>query len=373
VNGVKEITTYRTNELGQQVKVVQKVKVTKKTVKVSKPVMARRQWAKFGVERGSAGGYHGTGFTNMATGIDINEQTLDMMPKVQMKEEQNESAQRAFEKMNASAFEAWRPKQRDTSLAAAAEWAEANGLKDGLGDDRAAPGGAGAGSLAALAARGAGASGYIPPSMRNTDGTRNTELPARDDSCTVRVSNLSEDVKDSDLRELFRRFGGIQRIYLAKVLTADPSARASPALAATGSARGAPLRGCVPRRCVFQDRRTFDASLCAGPRDPPVARLRLHQLLRTRRRAEGHRQARRPRLRPPHSFGHVGQSERRRRPRPRPNRRRGLWPAAWRRARGLWRRRARGRDQTVRRARLRLGPRPLPHLSGRDEPTCRRT
>ena len=33
------------------------------------------------------------------------------------------------------------------------------------------------------------------------------QLQERDDSCTVRVSNLSEDVKDSDLRELFRRFG----------------------------------------------------------------------------------------------------------------------------------------------------------------------
>ena len=37
------------------------------------------------------------------------------------------------------------------------------------------------------------------------------------------MSNLSEDVKDSDLRELFRRFGGIQRIYLAK----DRETRAS--------------------------------------------------------------------------------------------------------------------------------------------------
>ena len=39
----------------------------------------------------------------------------------------------------------------------------------------------------------------------------------------MRVSNLSEDVKDSDLRELFRRFGAIQRIYLAK----DRDTRAS--------------------------------------------------------------------------------------------------------------------------------------------------
>ena len=216
MNGIKEITTYRTNELGQQVKVVQKVKVSKKTVKVSKSVLGRRQLPKFGVEKGSPAGYHGMGFTNMQTGIDVNEQTLEMTPKMKVVEENNESAQRAFEKMNAGAFEAWRPKtQRDTSLAAAKEWAEANGLAS-ADDDRPAATGAGAGSLAALAARTPGAGGYVPPSMRNADGSRNTEMAQRDDSCTVRVSNLSEDVKDSDLRELFRRFGAIQRIYLAK-------------------------------------------------------------------------------------------------------------------------------------------------------------
>lgn len=217
INGVKTITSYRTNDMGQTVKVVQKVKVSKKTVKVSKPVLARRQWAKFGQEKGSPVGYHGTGFTNMQTGIDVNEQVLEMTPKVQVKEEVNEAAQRAFEKMNVGTFEAWRPKtQRDTSLQAAKEWAEANGLAGGDdGPSRPMASGAGAGSLAALAA-GQATGGYVPPSMRNADGSRNTDMAARDDSCTVRVSNLSEDVKDSDLRELFRRFGAIQRIYLAK-------------------------------------------------------------------------------------------------------------------------------------------------------------
>ena len=214
MNGIKEITTYRTNELGQTIKVVQKVKVTKKTVKVSKTVLARRQWAKFGVDKNLPAGYHGKGFSNMQTAIDVNEQGLEMTPKSVVVEEANESAQRAFDKQNASSFEAWRPKTRaDTSIEGAKAWAEANGLS---GLDNAAPDGAGAGSLAALAARNPGGSGYVPPSMRNADGSRNTELAQRDDSCTVRVSNLSEDVKDTDLRELFRRFGSIQRIYLAK-------------------------------------------------------------------------------------------------------------------------------------------------------------
>ena len=194
---------------------MQKVKVTKKTVKVSKSVLQRRQWSKFGSDKG-AKGYHGMGFSNMQTAIDVNDQELQMVPKAVVVEENNESAQRAFDKQNAGAFEAWRPKTgRDNSLDAAKKWAEENGM---VGLDSDGPGGgAGAGSLAALAARaGSMGAGYVPPSMRNADGTRNAEMAQRDDSCTVRVSNLSEDVKDSDLRELFRRFGNIQRIYLAK-------------------------------------------------------------------------------------------------------------------------------------------------------------
>ena len=35
MNGIKEITTYKKNELGQTVKTVQKVKVSKKTVRVA--------------------------------------------------------------------------------------------------------------------------------------------------------------------------------------------------------------------------------------------------------------------------------------------------------------------------------------------------
>lgn len=37
-----------------------------------------------------------------------------------------------------------------------------------------------------------------------------------DETATVRVTNLSEDVRDSDLQDLFRPFGTIARIYLAK-------------------------------------------------------------------------------------------------------------------------------------------------------------
>ncbi|WAR31708.1 EI3GA-like protein [Mya arenaria] len=59
---------------------------------------------------------------------------------------------------------------------------------------------------------------YVPPSMRDGAGKGRGETmkSTRDESATIRVTNLSEDTRESDLQELFRPFGPIQRIYLAK-------------------------------------------------------------------------------------------------------------------------------------------------------------
>jgi len=38
----------------------------------------------------------------------------------------------------------------------------------------------------------------------------------RDESATIRVTNLSEDTREADLQDLFRPFGAIARIFLAK-------------------------------------------------------------------------------------------------------------------------------------------------------------
>lgn len=76
---------------------------------------------------------------------------------------------------------------------------------------------------------------YVPPSMRpganplssssDRTGRRgiirdnrvlHTKFYHSDEFATVRVTNLSEDTKEADLQELFRPFGPISRIYLAK-------------------------------------------------------------------------------------------------------------------------------------------------------------
>ena len=64
---------------------------------------------------------------------------------------------------------------------------------------------------------GMGPNKYIAPHLRK-GATAVGESPRekRDDSATLRVTNLSEDVTENDIYELFRRFGQISRVYLAR-------------------------------------------------------------------------------------------------------------------------------------------------------------
>ena len=63
----------------------------------------------------------------------------------------------------------------------------------------------------------------MPPSMRNRGpggaggpgGGEGDRMERRREENSVRVTNLSEDVTESDLAELFRPFGNVSRIFLA--------------------------------------------------------------------------------------------------------------------------------------------------------------
>nr|XP_054934335.1 eukaryotic translation initiation factor 3 subunit G-B-like [Dermacentor andersoni] len=60
---------------------------------------------------------------------------------------------------------------------------------------------------------------YIPPSMQESANRRGEPMAqsrTRDEVTTIRVTNLSEDVRNSDIYELFRPFGQIAKVYLAK-------------------------------------------------------------------------------------------------------------------------------------------------------------
>lgn len=62
---------------------------------------------------------------------------------------------------------------------------------------------------------------YVPPSMRSGGATRPGESMSRpganrDDLPTLRVTNVSEDTTDNDLRELFGVFGRVVRVYIGR-------------------------------------------------------------------------------------------------------------------------------------------------------------
>ena len=59
---------------------------------------------------------------------------------------------------------------------------------------------------------------YVPPSIRNP-GSRPSGpgMPgSRDDLPTLRVTNISEDTQENDLRELFGVFGRVARVYVGR-------------------------------------------------------------------------------------------------------------------------------------------------------------
>lgn len=84
-----------------------------------------------------------------------------------------------------------------------------------VGDDDGDGTGAGAGAAAASAG---GPSKYVPPSMRNRGPGESMSRPggSRDDLPTLRVTNISEDTQEGDLRDLFGAFGRVARVYVGR-------------------------------------------------------------------------------------------------------------------------------------------------------------
>jgi len=79
--------------------------------------------------------------------------------------------------------------------------------------------GMGSGAEAPAAATGGK---YVPPSMRGAGGARAAGESMRgaggnrDDLPTLRVTNISEDTQENDLRELFGVFGRVARVYVGR-------------------------------------------------------------------------------------------------------------------------------------------------------------
>eukprot|EP00898_Chlorokybus_atmophyticus_P007454 jgi/Chlat1/770/Chrsp104S01243 len=216
--GVKTIIEYKYNDEGLKVRITKKVRVKKQTKKLSKGVIARRQWAKFGEAKMMAGQKDNL---TMVSTEEIYVERTGTSAAALAKQKEQEAAADPLAALAAGANASlivcrtcgkkgdhWTSKCPYKDLAARGGF----GADKDTGEDTNPPGAAGG----SLPPAGAKSGGYVPPSMRAGArvGEGESMRRGRDDN-SIRVTNLSEDTREQDLQELFRPFGPITRIYVA--------------------------------------------------------------------------------------------------------------------------------------------------------------
>ncbi|RVE69667.1 hypothetical protein OJAV_G00080280 [Oryzias javanicus] len=214
---IKTITEYKIDdEDGKKYKIIRTFKI--ETRKASKAVARRKNWKKFGNSEFDAPGPNvatttvsdDVFMTFISSKEDLNAQDQDEDPMNKLKGQKIVSCR-------ICKGDHWttRCPYKDTLGPMQKELAEQLGLSTG---DKEKPAGAGAEPEPAQPAQ-SKTGKYVPPSLRDGGRARGESMqPNRraDDNATIRVTNLSEDTRETDLQELFRPFGSISRIYLAK-------------------------------------------------------------------------------------------------------------------------------------------------------------
>eukprot|EP00761_Pharyngomonas_kirbyi_P012197 gb/GECH01012224.1/.p1 GENE.gb/GECH01012224.1/~~gb/GECH01012224.1/.p1 ORF type:complete len:257 (+),score=75.08 gb/GECH01012224.1/:1-771(+) len=182
--GIKTVTSYKHNNNGQLVKMVQQFKVTKKINKVHKGIEERKKWTRYGEAKGTEGTEAGVTSVSepiyiefvqkkeTATGSNKPQIPQNIVSLINRQKEEAEAREREErEKKHPSKEEETTEKQ--------------------------------------------GPSRYVPPSLKSGGEPRGASYGGRDWP-TVRVTNLSENVTEEALKLVFNTVGDIRRIYLAK-------------------------------------------------------------------------------------------------------------------------------------------------------------
>eukprot|EP00922_Rhytidocystis_sp_ex-Travisia-forbesii_P053358 GHVS01079115.1.p1 GENE.GHVS01079115.1~~GHVS01079115.1.p1 ORF type:complete len:367 (-),score=74.49 GHVS01079115.1:200-1300(-) len=211
--GVKTVTNYTKNSKGETIKSVKRVKVTRKHHRINKAVYHRAQrMVAFGLEASDNGDADDAAYT----AIPLDNYIIEVPKNIRTSHfrTMNNEDDDTYYFMDLSNFT--KPtrdlKQKFKALSdsinsgANAGGEGGGGEQDGgdakekKGDDEEKP------------------TRYVPPAKRaGRDGSdARTMEQQQKEECTVRVTNLSEDVKETDLTDLFGTAGKIHRVYLAK-------------------------------------------------------------------------------------------------------------------------------------------------------------
>ncbi|ORX53983.1 translation initiation factor 3, RNA-binding subunit [Hesseltinella vesiculosa] len=221
-NGIKHIIEYRDNDFGKKVKITRKIRSTLKTEHVNKAVAQRKKWAKFGEEQGNKPGPD-VSTTTIGENIPLKlGSSTGKSVEVAAIEEAQEKTRQQLKAKNITCrickgdhfttkcpYKDTMPPLDEITASVEAVKMEASAESSRANTPEPTP-----------AAAGVGGSKYTPPHLRNKAAGQQPQGESmrerRDDQCTLRVTNLSEDVQESDIHDLFRRFGSITRVFLAR-------------------------------------------------------------------------------------------------------------------------------------------------------------
>jgi len=186
---IKTVVEYSTNSEGKTVKTTKKYKLYRKVTKVNQTVQQRKKWDRFGDCRAGEEGV-----------TMVSNEKIPIETPSKKKKDKEEEALKASELADAGIKETWKTRAQRLG---ADSWDVITARAGGRPDD---------GTAGPSADTGGSSNVYVPKSLRGGPGAK----MERDDSTTIRVTNLSEDTREEDLRELCRRFGSLQRVFLAR-------------------------------------------------------------------------------------------------------------------------------------------------------------
>ncbi|KAL6200253.1 hypothetical protein ACLB2K_030035 [Fragaria x ananassa] len=192
-NGVKKVIEYKFNDEGRKVKITTTVRTRKLArARLSKQAVERRSWVKFGYAVKENAG-------ESRTLVSTEEIHLER-PK-------------ALGSSKAAEPEPLTPKNNATYIKCrnckGEHWTSSCPHKHLFQDTEASEV-----PVADTKAPEPGKTAYVPPRLRPA-ADRSEVKPRRNDENSVRVTNLSEDTREADLRELFEPFGEVSRVYVA--------------------------------------------------------------------------------------------------------------------------------------------------------------
>ncbi|WWC66677.1 uncharacterized protein I206_100581 [Kwoniella pini CBS 10737] len=206
-NGITTIISWKLDEQDRKVKVTRRIRRRVQTQVVSHSVAERKGWAKFGLDSGKPSG------PDRKTTI-IGENLHFRIAPVSKAEP--EAVDPVAAKPTAGKAVVCRLCQGG-HFTAKCPYKEQLAVIDNMNgegmDDEEEAGGAGG-----LAPKGAGGAGgkYVPPGQRAGGGAGESMFRSRDDLPTLRITSLSVDAEEDDVRELFSKFGRIARVSVVR-------------------------------------------------------------------------------------------------------------------------------------------------------------